>query len=79
VLALGELRNRLVATRDEKPFYAKDFSSHDAIVPPQGPRTPPRRWFFRSAGAKWIQSERRRSAAPGISVPGLVDRRSLDW
>jgi hypothetical protein len=42
VLTLGELRNRRIATRDKKPFYAKDFLSHNEIVPPQAPRTPPR-------------------------------------
>ena len=42
VLTLGELRNRQIATRHEKPFYAKDFSSHDANRPAQAPRTPPR-------------------------------------
>ena len=42
VLTLGELRNRRIATRDKTPFYAKDFLSHNEIVPPQAPRTPPR-------------------------------------
>ena len=42
VLALGELRNRRIATSDEKAFAMKDFSSHDANRPAAGAPHPPR-------------------------------------